>query len=459
MLAVLPCKIHAQTALETAWQTLVNDEGLRSALVVACVVDGNSGEEIFARNADLAVVPASAVKVVVTRVALELLGADFRFETRLEAHGTVDHANFVLNGNLVVVASGDPSLGSQHIQSSEFIADWVNAVRKANIRRIAGDLVVDEAIYSGSPIAGSTSVEDAGNYYGAGAHALNAWDNEFVVTLKGNRSTGVEVSVEGTRPELPWLNITSQVQTSSLRADLAYVHGRPYDRSPIVYGTIPSGASTFEIRAADPDPAYHLLHRLREALLKEGIAVDGSLKVVRNQTTNTLNAQLPVKQLAVVRSPLLTDLVKHTNLKSINLYAGAMFRALARAESGQHGSALERVHAYFEAQGWDVSGLYLTDGSGLSRMNTATARQLALACSRLEGRADGALDAGLKPFAGIPGVRVKSGYMARVRAYCGRVTLADGSMRSFAVVINNHGCSPTHARQCIEAFTRHIPKP
>ncbi len=56
-------------------------------------------------------VPASTTKLLTTETALNLLGENYRWITQLEYAGTVDE-NGTLNGNLYVVGSGDPSLGT-----------------------------------------------------------------------------------------------------------------------------------------------------------------------------------------------------------------------------------------------------------------------------------------------------------------------------------------------------------
>ena len=65
---------------------------------------------IYARNAERLVVPASNMKLLTIAAAADALGWDYRYETRLEAAGSI--ANGTLTGDLVVIGSGDPSIGS-----------------------------------------------------------------------------------------------------------------------------------------------------------------------------------------------------------------------------------------------------------------------------------------------------------------------------------------------------------
>src|SRR5207248_3049258 len=72
------------------------------------VVDAKTGDPLFAINADDKLNPASNVKMISTATALELLGADFRYPTRV-LRGTPDDAG-VLHGDVYLLGSYDPTL-------------------------------------------------------------------------------------------------------------------------------------------------------------------------------------------------------------------------------------------------------------------------------------------------------------------------------------------------------------
>ena len=66
-----------------------------------------SGKVPFTYNGTKPMVPASNMKVVTTAVALDTLGEDFRFETRL--YGPKHRDGKMLKGDLVLKGAGDPS--------------------------------------------------------------------------------------------------------------------------------------------------------------------------------------------------------------------------------------------------------------------------------------------------------------------------------------------------------------
>jgi D-alanyl-D-alanine carboxypeptidase/D-alanyl-D-alanine-endopeptidase (penicillin-binding protein 4) len=88
------------------------------------------------RNGDLPLSAASLTKIATTIAALDKWGLEFQFETQF--YGTGEIEDGVLQGDLVVVGSGDPIFVWE-----EAIAVG-NALNELGIRRIAGDLIVSE---------------------------------------------------------------------------------------------------------------------------------------------------------------------------------------------------------------------------------------------------------------------------------------------------------------------------
>lgn len=75
-------------------------------------VDINTGEIIARRNPDMALKPASTLKLLSTATVLELLGPEYKFKTTIEYSGEVDSVNHLLTGNIFIHGGGDPTLGS-----------------------------------------------------------------------------------------------------------------------------------------------------------------------------------------------------------------------------------------------------------------------------------------------------------------------------------------------------------
>ena len=96
-------------------------------------------ERLFELQPRTLLVPASVAKLAVVATAAEAVGWDFQFETSLRATGPVQDG--VLTGDLLVVGSGDPSIGGR---GGEDLSSWIAAVKAAGIRRIEGRIIGDD---------------------------------------------------------------------------------------------------------------------------------------------------------------------------------------------------------------------------------------------------------------------------------------------------------------------------
>lgn len=99
-----------------------------------CVADARTGEVLEAFNAADALPPASTAKVITSLFALERLGTQHRFVTRVLAVGPVTGG--VVQGDLVLAGSGDPEL------DTDDLGDLALALAKAGVRGVTGRFLV-----------------------------------------------------------------------------------------------------------------------------------------------------------------------------------------------------------------------------------------------------------------------------------------------------------------------------
>ena len=62
--------------------------------------------EVISQTSQISLVPASVMKIITTATALQILGPDFTFHTRLGYSGKVDQQNETLTGNLILKGGG-----------------------------------------------------------------------------------------------------------------------------------------------------------------------------------------------------------------------------------------------------------------------------------------------------------------------------------------------------------------
>ena len=132
--------------------TMMADPVLKNATWGFVVYDPVTKKVISSYNETTPLVPASTTKLLTTETALSLLGENYRWMTQLEYSGEIDE-NGVLNGNLYIVGSGDPSLGTNKAGAwsyKDIVADFVSGIKNEGIKKVNGDIVIQTALFKGN---------------------------------------------------------------------------------------------------------------------------------------------------------------------------------------------------------------------------------------------------------------------------------------------------------------------
>lgn len=348
----------------------------RHELVGICVQDVTGKEAPTTLNPDCPLVPASVIKLVTTATALELFGPDHCFETTLAYSGTLKNGR--LTGDLIIKGGGDPTLGSRHLgeKKDDYLREWVDLVRKAGIQSIDGSVITDASLFDEEPLSPFWLWEDIGNYYAAGIYGLCVNDNSVTVHLRSGKA-GTTPSVTKTEPELPLLEFENHLVAADNDKDSAYVYGVPYVWNRQLFGTLPANRSDFSIRGDLPDPPHYAADLLSKALVKSGVPVKG--KPATNRI-HSLSPMLPLTRIGCTRSLPLSRIIRIIHEKSDNLYAEYVLRSLANVAGSAPYSArkgLDVVRNFWKRKGFDMDGLHMVDGSGLSPLDRVSPRFLA----------------------------------------------------------------------------------
>lgn len=461
IVAGLVCKALSLNA-QTIWLRQAEAaKGFKQATYGYEVVEVKSGKVVMEHQAHTALVPASTLKVVTTASALGLLGKNYRYQTVLQAKGKWDIKTGVLEGDLVIKGSGDPSLQSQYFynDSASVTAAWAKALQAKGVKTITGRVLADASAFQRSMNA-NWIWGDIGNYFGAPPCGLSYRDNKFSIWYSSGVA-GSNAKVERISPDY----VTCPLQISSTvvakgSEDEAYVYGDPFGFSKQVSGTLPPNKTNYEVEAALPDPALLCAEEFAGALQKAGIATDPK-KVV---SVYEKDSGLVLTDLYVHQSPVLERMVYHTNVRSNNHYAETFLTTMGKGRLWQGISAVKH---YWEQRGLDVSELNMVDGSGLSRANTVTTHFL---CQLMAKMARDSMNYSAfynsLPVAGKNGsmsnigkgtfiennMRAKTGYINRVRSYCGYVKTKSGKELAFSIIVNNYTCSAKEAKLLLENF-------
>ncbi len=432
--------LYAQPGL--ALERLLANAGLRNAVMGIAIRDCADGKEVFNYQGQLALHPASVAKLLPSAWALEKRGADFCFKTRVFYSGGIrEHA---IEGDVVIVPSGDPTPDSRYFPDSCFIRKFVSVLREKGIHTIKGRIIVQGE--SEEEIPGSWPWEDISNYYGALCHRFNYRDNTYCLNFTTG-AAGTTARLLSVEPALSEIRFRNQVKAAASGGDNAWIYGGPYSNVLYVKGTLPAHQASFQVKGAMHQPEKYFIAELTTYLKKEGIKIEQ--RIPRNTT---------LEELWVYTSPLLEEIVFHTNKSSVNLFAEALGQLMAPF---QYERALKR---WLSGQGIDTSGILLKDACGLSpqnaipaetiahllytqRNNTAWVRSLPVAGT------DRGLNVYLRHHPVLKNkLSAKTGSFSGVRCLAGYLTTSSGKRLAFAFFINNYTCPAAVVYEAVGAF-------
>lgn len=430
-----------------------------------CVMTADSGKLVVTHNMQKTLIPASTLKTLTTGAALALLGPDFKYETKIEYDGVYDSINGIIKGNVYIHGAGDPSFNSAVFNKGDTISLAQSLPLRLSlkgIKKIEGNIIGDASCFSDNPVPDGWTWSDIGQYYGTGTSGLAYSDNS--VSLYFDSTHGDSCTLAKTSPVLENVIYRSDV-TADGKKDEALVYGAPYGDLFYIHGSIPAGRKNFEVKAAHPDPAYQCAKEFYEGL-KRTISVSGKPTTVRRMKIANEKIETKRKTLSIVYSPPLKALVEETNLHSNNLYAEQLLLTLGmlKGKGGTTEDGIEVVKNYWKSLGINIDGLYMTDGSGLSRSNGITTLIQTLILQKaskqkwyphfikslpIAGRS-GSMSSLCKGTLAENNLQAKTGYINRARGYAGYVKTKSGKLLCFSLLANNYTCTATEMKKRLE---------
>lgn len=420
------------------------DSAFKHALISLFVVNSNSGEPLTEVNINIGVAPASCQKVITATTAYELLGHDYAYKTTLGYSGKIVAG--ILNGDIIIKGSGDPSLGSWRFkQTSEenIISAFKNAISQQGIHEITGDVIADESLWTGEIIPDGWIWEDIGSYFGAGACALNWRENQYDLFLKSGNNVGDAVEIVGTNPTyVSGLNLKSMATAAEKGSgDNTNIYIPLHDSVSYVRGTIPVNENHFTVSGSMLHPAKQLALSL-EAELKN-LPIEKVAAFYPNVQINTE----PVNVFYTYTSPVLDSLMFYFLKHSINLYGEALLKTLGYeiSKSGSTNAGIEVIKNFWKKKGVDSSALNIIDGSGLSPANRITANTLVTVMQY--ARKQTWFPSFYNALPEISGIKMKSGSISGVVSYTGYIKGKDGNDYTFAFVVNNYAGNGNQVRK------------
>lgn len=439
--------------LRAMLDSLVRAPAFRSAQWGILIVDPAAGDTLYSHNAGKLFMPASNQKLLTGATALATLGPDFRYRTTIAAAGRIESG--VLNGDLAVLGSGDPSVsdamqGGDAMRPLRAIADSLHA---RGVRRVAGRVVGARDAFPDSALGYGWAWDDLDYPYSAGVDELLFNEGFSRVIVQAGLRPGDPVQLRTlparTVPSVDVRATTVEPRSDSVRTNTLALTGvatRPGDTTAalaVLTGTLAVGdTAAFEIAHRSPAGAY--LRALTEALRDRGIAVDQG---AREDSAAVLDS------LFTIESPPLRDILPRMEKPSQNQIAEVLFKTVGLHGTGVGSADSARRVVELQLAQWGAlpDGFVVRDGSGLSRHDYVTPETIVRVLDAMRRHPEFRLFYDALPVAGVDGtirnrmkdtpaqgnVHAKTGTLDKARSLSGYVTTADGRLLVFSILANN----------------------
>ena len=295
-----------------------------------------------------------------------------------------------------------------------------------------------------------------GNYYGAGPSGIALFDNSIRCYFKTGNTPGQRSELVAMVPNVSEILFRNDVVADKVSGDNSYIFGAPYSYDRFATGSLPLNQSRFEVKGSMPDPEHQLAIELGKALEQRGIHIAKGAVGFRRSGIKEKISYSTGQLLFDHKGPTVQEIATLTNMKSINLFAEGLV-CLVGYEKGGKGTTeegLKQIENYLTKK-ISFQGLYLKDGSGLSRSDGISAdhfTQLLLLMHQsvnaqkfkstlpVAGKS-GTLSSLCKGQVGEGRIMAKSGTMSRIKSYAGYVKTTSGKELIFSIVITNYSCS------------------
>ncbi len=309
----IPQSLQAPIAFDAIQPAI--DAVLRGSTPDSCLIVSVEGRILGQQNPAVGLVPASNEKLVTTYVALQVLGAEARFTTKVET--PTPPVAGVIDGNLFLIGGGDPFLSTD-----DWWAQYDDTNGRAHTRL--------EALADAVVAAGVTQV--TGNVVGDESYFDQIRTGEWAQRLIDSNQSGPLTALAVNQGYAQW---------------------------PAVY------EGSFRPRVAASDPALHATQVFAALLADRGVTVGG---------TSVGIAPVGSTSIATIESPPVLDLITHVNSYSDNYGAEILLKHLGRQASGVGSTAAgaSAVTAFLQQNGFPMTGVSIVDGSGLAETQTLT---------------------------------------------------------------------------------------
>jgi len=450
---------RGEIALAADLNALLHARATRGAwgVVVASV---SRGDTLFSYRGDHPMLPASTLKLFTTALAFERLGTHHQLTTDVLHDGTLG-ADGVLHGSLYLHGGGDPAMSGRYLGGGPDapMRALARLVAETGIKRVSGDIVGDATAFDGKRIPDGWLARYLNDSYASRVSALSLNENLLHVVIAPGKSGGA--GVVSLLPATVAYKVVNNTRTQASGRSARLTVSRQADGTIVARGTIGRLSPTRSYVVVVEEPALFTTGAFHKALEREGVAVDGAVR---------LGPTAPgAQRVTSMRSPPLATLASDMNRESVNHIAELLFRNAARPGAVDGVGSAERANSLLQEfmsgkVGARADAVHAADGSGLSSLNRITPRSLVQLLGYAHRAPWGAEFHNSLPVAGRSellrsrmigtpaqgNLHAKTGTTSEVIALGGYVSAINGELLAFSFLYN--GRERWQARETIDAM-------
>ncbi|MCL5029383.1 MAG: D-alanyl-D-alanine carboxypeptidase/D-alanyl-D-alanine-endopeptidase [Bacteroidetes bacterium] len=444
---------YAYSTIQEFWSQMndiFNDPNFSNAEWGVVIQSLETGEYLYKRNEDKLFMPASNLKLFTSAAGLIILGSEYKFRTNIFMNGYVDGS--VLKGDLVIQGRGDPSISGRFYNGNmlKVYTDWADSLANEGIDEITGNIIGDDNAFDEVGLGAGWAWDYESNWFAAPSSAICFNDNCIDIVVTVNKKTRQpEVTVSPDTKYVIILNKVTTVPKDSITSIDAY---RELGTNVItVFGTIRDNSDSVKTYVTVNNPTQYAMVVFKDVLRKKGIIIDGYPIDINDMTTSIDYNKM--KLLFTQDSPPLKDIIKVINKNSQNLYAEQLLKTIGLETKGfgnvENGVSAE--NKVFKDMGINPESMNIVDGSGLSRLDLVTPKQIVSLLSYMYKSKYFIPFFNSLPIAGVDGtlgdrlqntkaqgkIRAKTGFIEGVRSLSGYAFTGDNEPIAFSIIVNN----------------------
>jgi len=418
-------------------------------------------KNILEWRSNIAMNPASTMKLVTTIASLDILGPQYQWTTNIYTDGVIENSTLI--GNIYFQGDGDPRLTSDELNK------LMLSLKAIGIEKIDGNLIFDRSAYSPKDMEHITiDGETTRSYNLPPDPLLYSFRTLSFELIKNSSSNSVDITLD---PPLALFKIDNKLklidgQCDEWREKLQFRILSPKNNLDNNNQLTAQFLGTFA--KSCPDIDFNIVNLDPNTFLTKGIAAAWERNGgIWGKSPTGVDGSVPTRATLLLsfKGSHLSDVVMDVNKHSNNVMARQLLLTLSLNQKGKPATTDNGeivVNEWLTSKGLNFNDLNLENGSGLSRTETIstrnltdlliTARHLSISNDFFKSLpvagTDGTMKDRLVPYfkkyeslSVPPQARIKTGSLTQVRAISGYVISKSGKMYAASSFINHPNSS------------------